>query len=184
VGLALGLGASAASAQVDIPVPVDVLAAPLIAEAKADYAQVQSYLTAAAAKMPAAGYSFKAAPGVRTFGALVAHVADAQIRACSAMNGPRKVSHAASKTGKADLVAALAESFKECDVAWNAVNGVSAFERPIVGNTQRTRLGTLIGNTIHDNEEYGYMAVYLRLKGIVPPSSENASSRGIAAPGR
>ena len=26
-------------------------------------------------------------------------------------------------------------------------------------------------NTVHDSEEYGYLAVYLRLKGIVPPTS-------------
>jgi hypothetical protein len=41
-----------------------------------------------------------------------------------------------------------------------------------MGRAQRSKLGVLVGNTTHDNEEYGYMAVYLRPKGIVPPSSE------------
>jgi hypothetical protein len=41
-----------------------------------------------------------------------------------------------------------------------------------MGQRQRSRLATLAGTVSHSNEEYGYMAVYLRLKGIVPPSSE------------
>lgn len=41
-----------------------------------------------------------------------------------------------------------------------------------MGQRQRSRLGLLAGMVSHSNEEYGYMAVYLRLKGVVPPSSE------------
>jgi hypothetical protein len=41
-----------------------------------------------------------------------------------------------------------------------------------MGRGERTKLGTLIYNIGHDNESYGTLAVYLRLKGIVPPSSE------------
>ena len=40
-----------------------------------------------------------------------------------------------------------------------------------MGQRESTRLGALVRNIVHDNEEYGYMSVYLRLKGIVPPSS-------------
>jgi hypothetical protein len=184
VSFALGLGASAARAQVTVQRPVEVVVAPFIAESRAAYEQVKSYLTAAAGSMPATGYAFKAAPGVRTFGALLAHVADEQMRACSVLNGQSKTIPAASKTGKAALTAALAQSFTECDRAWGAVNGVNAFETYVANDAQRTRLGSLISNTAHGNEEYGYMAVYLRLKGIVPPSSEGAAKRGIAPPGR
>jgi hypothetical protein len=42
----------------------------------------------------------------------------------------------------------------------------------LAGRGQRSKLGALIGNTTHDNEEYGYLAVYIRLKGEVPPSSQ------------
>ena len=37
---------------------------------------------------------------------------------------------------------------------------------------QRSKLGLLAGVIAHSNEQYGYMAVYPRLKGIVPPSTE------------
>ncbi len=38
---------------------------------------------------------------------------------------------------------------------------------------ERSKLGLLFGMTSHSNEQYGYMAVYMRLEGIVPPSSES-----------
>ena len=38
--------------------------------------------------------------------------------------------------------------------------------------SESSKMGALGRTVIHDNEEYGYMSVYLRLKGVVPPSSE------------
>ncbi len=80
--------------------------------------------------------------------------------------------NAASKTSKADLVAALKEAFSICDAVHDSLTDASAAEIVKTGRGQRSRLGLLAGNVSHANEEYGYMAVYLRLKGIVPPSSE------------
>ncbi|MGH7248858.1 MAG: DinB family protein, partial [Pseudomonadota bacterium] len=78
---------------------------------------------------------------------------------------------AGSKTSKADIVAALQASIAECDKAYDSLTDASAVEMMKMGRRERSKLGTLDGNTIHDNEEYGYLAVYLRLKGVVPPSS-------------
>ena len=183
--LASALSASALSAQTaSMPAPA-APGNPLIAEAKAAYTQIKNNLTAMAAKMPPEDYDFKPNPDIRTFGALIAHIADTQTRTCSALAGERKTGDAASKTAKADLVAALQASFNECDAAWNGATDANAFQMAGGGRMQRSRLGTLIGNTVHDNEEYGYGAVYMRLKGIVPPSTENVGGgRGMAAPGR
>ncbi len=145
---------------------------PLIGEAKQAYNGIKNNLQKMAEKMPEEHYSFKPTPDIRTFGQLVAHVADAQMRTCAAVKGEQKQANAASKTSKADLVAALKESSEECDAAFASVTDANANEMVRAGRGQRSRLGALIGTTIHDNEEYGYMAVYLRLKGIVPPSSE------------
>ena len=41
----------------------------------------------------------------------------------------------------------------------------------IFGQPQ-TKLSALWDNLGHDEEMYGYMAVYLRLKGLVPPTSD------------
>jgi hypothetical protein len=146
---------------------------PVIAETKASYNSIKGFLTRAATAMPEENYGFKPTPDIRTFGALLAHIADHQTRFCSTARGAARQGDAASKTAKADLVAALASSFKECDAAWDSITDANAGE--MVG--QRSKLGTLIVDVIHSNEEYGYMAIYFRLKGIVPPSSDRSGGR-------
>ena len=143
---------------------------PTIAETKTAYNNVKGYLTRAAAAMSDENYKYKPTPEMRTFGELLAHIADHQTSYCSTALGARKQGDAASKTTKADLVAALAASFATCDAAWASITDANATE--MVG--QRSKLGTLILDVMHSNEEYGYMAPYFRLKGIVPPSSDRA----------
>jgi hypothetical protein len=144
----------------------------MIAELKQMYTNVKNYHIKMADKMPEEHYSFKATAEIRIFGQLVAHVADSQARTCSAVNGEQKSVNASSKTTKADLVAALKESFDMCDKAFDSLTDARAAEIVSMGQRQRSRLGALAGMVSHSNEEYGYMAVYLRLKSIVPPSSE------------
>ena len=142
-----------------------------IAEAKQAYGGIKNNLTKAADKMPEENYGFKPVAEIRNFGQEVAHVADAQLRTCSTLNGEAKTPNAGSKTSKADLVAALKESFAECDKSYDGLNEANAMEMT-KGQRPRTRLGTLVGNTTHDNEMYGTAVAYLRLKGLVPPSSQ------------
>jgi hypothetical protein len=144
----------------------------LSAEAKQAYNGIKNNLTRMADKMPEENYAFKASPDIRSFGELIAHVADSQARTCSAVNGSPKSVDAAKKTAKADLVAALKESFAICDTAFESLTDDSASKMITSPRGQRTKLGTLNGVITHGNEEYGYMAVYLRIKGIVPPSSD------------
>lgn len=145
---------------------------PLSSELKQMYTGVKNNLTKMAEKMPEENYSFKASPDIRTFGALVGHVADSMANTCSRVNGEAKQLGASAKTSKADLVAAIKEAFSICDQAVDGLTDAKAVEMVQVGRGQRSKLGALMGATSHANEEYGYMAVYMRLKGVVPPSSE------------
>jgi uncharacterized damage-inducible protein DinB len=145
---------------------------PLSTELKQMYTGVKNNLTKMADKMPEEHYSFKATPEIRTFGQLVGHVADSQARTCSAATGEQKAVNAGSKTTKADLVEALKESFTICDAVFDSLTDAKATEMIKTARGERSRLGALAGMVSHSNEEYGYMAVYLRLKGVVPPSSE------------
>jgi uncharacterized damage-inducible protein DinB len=120
---------------------------PLIAETKASYNTIKGYLTRAAAAMPEEAYTFKPTPDIRTFGALLGHIADHQMRYCSAARGTPRQTDFLSKTAKADLVEALATSFKECDAAWDSVTDANATE--MMGS--RSRLGTLILDVVHSN---------------------------------
>jgi hypothetical protein len=143
-------------------------ATPHIAESKQNYTGVKNNLQKMAEQMPEENYGFKATPDVRTFGQLVAHVADTQARLCSMASGEQKSIGAASKTAKADLVAALKDSSAICDAAFDSLTDATATQPAGMG---RSKLALLEYNTGHSNEEYGYMSVYMRLKGIVPPSS-------------
>jgi len=145
---------------------------PMSTELKQMYNGIKNNLTKMADKMPEENYGFKATADIRSFGQLVAHVADAQAGTCSAVNGEQKSINAGSKTTKADLVAALKESFAICDKAFESLTDAKAGEMVTFRQRQRSKLGALAGMVSHSNEEYGYMAVYMRLKGIVPPSSE------------
>jgi uncharacterized damage-inducible protein DinB len=146
----------------------------MVNQGKAQYNSIKNNLTKAAEKMPEDAYSFKPTPELQSFGERVAHMAN-QIGTCSRVKGGEpKQNQAAGKTSKADLVAALKAAFAECDAAWEMMNETTAMETMAGRGGQTTKLGTLIQNNIHDNEVYGTMTVYMRLKGLVPPSSEGA----------
>jgi len=145
---------------------------PIIGEMKQFYTIRKGDLLKAADRMPAEDYNFKPTPAVRSFAQLLAHIIDAQMGFCSAVKGePRKL-NAASKTSKADLVEALKASFDECDSAF-ALMTDSTSAQIVKAGGERSKLGTLLYATLHDNEEYGYLAMYLRLKGLVPPSTDS-----------
>jgi hypothetical protein len=145
---------------------------PLSSELQQSWARTRNNLIGAAEKMAEENYSYKPAPESQSFKDLVAHTADSAMGVCSGYNGePRKLG-AAAKTSKADLVAALKESLAECDKAYSSFTDAKATEMIDSRGGKRSRLGVLYGNTIHLEHEYAQMAVHLRLKGVVPPSSE------------
>lgn len=151
-------------------------AMPILGEMKTWYGQIKNNMTRMAEKMPAGDYDFKPVPEIRAFGELMAHVADAQLRTCSAVNGEPKNPNAAKKS-KDEIVAAMKESFAECDKAFDGTTEANAAQPVNTGGRgpSASRLGMLSRYVvIHSNEEYGYGSIYLRLKGVVPPSSDNA----------
>jgi uncharacterized damage-inducible protein DinB len=146
---------------------------PLSTEAKQAYTAVKNDILKSAEKMPEENYGLKPAPRVRTFGQILGHVAEEQYIFCSAVKGEQKAADVEkAKTSKADLLAALHESFAYCDSAYDGVTDATAVQTIKVGQSQHTRLGMLWRNTVHDNSHYGNLVTYLRIKGLVPPSTE------------
>ena len=149
-----------------------VAAASISKEARQAYTQIKNNLSKLAEKVPEDAYSYKPVDSVRTIGELIGHISDAQTRFCSSVNGEVKPAGASKLKAKAELVAAFKESVAECDKAFDGLTDANAMD-PIKGpRGERTRLSSLLAVVIHGNEEYGYLAVYLRMKGITPPSSE------------
>jgi hypothetical protein len=143
------------------------------------YNAIKNNLLKAAEDMPEDGYSLQPTKAERNFGAWVAHVADAQARTCSAVAGAPKNIDAGSKTSKADLVAALKESFDICDPVYSGTTEANVMELAPSFGGQVPRASALYGAIIHSNECYGEMAVYLRLKDVVPPSTAAMAGRGM-----
>jgi uncharacterized damage-inducible protein DinB len=147
---------------------------PLASEVQAAYARVKPNILKAADKMPAEDYSYKPTPDIRTFARVVNHVTEAQMHICGAANhsDPSAAKVPADTADKATIVEALKASFAECDKAYAALTDANMAEMLQAGPVSRSRLGLLWGTVSHDNEQYATLALYLRLKGLVPPSSE------------
>ncbi len=150
---------------------------PLSTELLQMYTTVKTNLLKMAQKMPDQAYAYQPVPEVETFARRVAHIAGANFRTCAGLQGETKTLDVRSKTAKAELVAALQESFAYCDGVFNALTDATAVEmvNGRIGSPPAqqpwTRLSIMWNVVRHSNELYGYMAVYLRLNGVVPPSS-------------
>jgi uncharacterized damage-inducible protein DinB len=147
---------------------------PLTAATKSAYDMIKGNITKSAEKVAEEHYAFKPSPDVRTFGQLVGHIADANYMICSAAGGSAapKESIEKTKTTKADLQKALAESFSACDAAYAAMTDAKGVEIVKFFGREQPKLAILAFNTSHDFEHYGNLVTYMRIKGIVPPSSE------------
>jgi uncharacterized damage-inducible protein DinB len=146
---------------------------PMSKETKQMYTTVQGYILKSAEKMPEANYSFKPSPDVRNFGAVLGHLADDQYFFCSAAKGERKDAKIEKEvTSKAALIDELKKAFAYCDAAYDSLTDTNGAKMMKFGSNERTLSGILNFNVAHDFEHYGNLITYLRIKGLVPPSSE------------
>jgi uncharacterized damage-inducible protein DinB len=147
---------------------------PTAASARATLDLVKGYITKAADQVPEEMYAFKPTPDVRSMGQLFGHIADANFLICGVATGKKGDMQdiEKSKTSKADLKAALDASFKFCEAGFDGLTPASGAEtvKFFVPGTY-SRLGVLAFNNAHLFEHYGNLVTYMRLKGLVPPSS-------------
>jgi uncharacterized damage-inducible protein DinB len=139
--------------------------------------QVTAWIERAAEKMPEDEYAFKPDPAVRSFGQILGHIADADYLFCSSALGEKSPSPGVekTKTTKAELASALHDAFTYCNRVYDTLTDANANETVKAFGGERNKLGVLWFNASHNLEHYGNLVVYLRLKGIVPPSSERTS---------
>jgi len=138
------------------------------------YSHVQMILLRSAEKMPEENYNFKPVDGVRTYGQILGHIADAQYTFCSIALGEKNpdLDIEKTKTSKADLTAALKTAFSYCDKAYDSMTETSATQTVQLMGGDTPKLGVLNVNNLHSIEHYGNLVTYMRMKNIVPPTSE------------
>ena len=144
---------------------------------KEAYGFLKDVLLRSAEKMPAESYSFKPTDAVRSFGQVLGHVADSQYYFCSTALGEKdpdpKIEQ--TKTSKADLIPALKGAFAYCDKAYDGMTDAAATQTVKLFGGDKPKPVVLTINNMHTVEHYGNIITYLRLKNIVPPTSEPRS---------
>jgi uncharacterized damage-inducible protein DinB len=168
VGLGMVLVASTASAQ-----PASGVASH-VAVLKAQAETIRSIVLRTAEKVPEDLYSFKPTPEVRSLSAVLGHIADGNNLLCGlAASGKAVVDRSnEKKTTRAEIVAALKASYAACDKVFAETTDANASTPVDFFGQKETRLGVLAFNNSHMWEHYGNLVTYMRLKNIVPPSSE------------
>jgi uncharacterized damage-inducible protein DinB len=152
---------------------------PYAAAQKQMFAMVKGNITKSAEQMKEEDYAFKPVDTVRSFGAIIGHIANANFMICSmgsgAANPMKDTDIEKTKTTKADLQKALADSFAFCDAQFDALTEAKAAEViDFFRGSKLPRLNVLGFNIAHDMEHYGNLVTYMRIKGLVPPSSQGS----------
>jgi uncharacterized damage-inducible protein DinB len=143
--------------------------------AKAQFDMIKANLSKTAAKVPEDVYSFKPTPEVRSFAELIGHVADANFMICGAAAGEKAPQGGfEKKTAKAELAKALDDSIAYCDKVIASLDDVKGAATVQFFTGPAPKLGVIFFNISHCNEHYGNLVTYMRLKNIVPPSSERS----------
>jgi uncharacterized damage-inducible protein DinB len=149
---------------------------PMQTSIKAVFDMLKGNLSKTAEKVGEDLYAFKPTPEVRSLGQLIGHIADSHFSICAAAAGekPSQSGIEKSATTKAALSKALNESIAYCDKVIAGLDDTKGMEVTKFFTGPTTRLGILAFNTAHSYEHYGNLVTYMRLKGIVPPSSERS----------
>jgi hypothetical protein len=130
------------------------------AAVKAGFDEVSGWLAASADLVPADKYTYKPVNTVRSFGELMAHVADGMNWYCagakSTANVPWSDALEKGKTDKPTVVAALKRAIADCAAVYG---------------TPTARIDKLMGNVAHSSLHYGNAITYMRMLGLKPPSS-------------
>jgi len=166
---------AAAAAMLTATLPATALAQDVYTKsAKSQFAMIATNLSKTATKVPEDVYAFKPTPEVRSLGELIGHVADANFAICAMAAGenPPQTGFEKGKKSKADLVKGINDSIAYCDKVIASLDDVKGTAAVPFFGTPTPKLSVINFNVQHCNEHYGNLVTYMRLKGIVPPSSE------------
>jgi hypothetical protein len=150
---------------------------------KRQHQSIRGFLLKSAEVMPEEHYTFEATPAQRTYAEFIGHIANANYGQCSVMAGEpnpmapaggtrRNLETEAPKLSKADLVKLFGDALAICDRAYEKITADNVLTMVQQGQRQSALASLAVANLTHNQETYGTMVVYLRLKGITPPSSE------------
>ncbi|MEZ4589069.1 MAG: DinB family protein [Gemmatimonadales bacterium] len=143
-----------------------------------DVAKLQSqyygWSIKAAEQMPEADFAFKPTPEVRSFGEIAGHLANANYAFCAAAKGEKspQTANYEKATGKAAIVAGMKAAQEYCDQALKSIPHERSMAEVTLFGMKGTVNWVMAFNLAHNSEHYGNLVTYMRMKGMVPPSSQ------------
>ena len=172
---AMMLGAGSLQAQMGGGAP----AASMSAVMKGDWDNIFSLIVRMGDKMPAENYHFKGTPDIQEFGQRMAHILGAEFRTCERVKNDGQTLKFSDTPEKAEIMAATKVVKTACDAVYSSAKDADLMKPVGAGGRGAPPMlfQVLNANLQHSQEVYGYMCVYLRLKGIVPPSSDRTEPR-------
>jgi uncharacterized damage-inducible protein DinB len=177
-----GFGAASCGGGSQAPAPSAGAAQNPVSDAvRNNWNSVKRDIKESAEQMPEENFAFKPTPDVRSFGDILTHVAGASYEFCASAKNEdapfQEKSFEGKMTTKADIVKVTNDAIAYCDGAFAQLTDANLSETvhaAFGGKNQVTRAGSLIGQIGHDNEHYGNLVTYFRLKNTVPPSSKRS----------
>jgi uncharacterized damage-inducible protein DinB len=146
-----------------------------VASFQREYERIKINMTEEAERMPEEFYPFTPGPIMRSYGELMGHITNSQFSICAVLRGvpnPNQGVDNEDYKSKAQAKKALAASFAFCDPAFSSLTEKSLMGYVKEKDGELTRAGSIAHFFAHGNDVYGYAAVYMRLKGIAPPTTE------------
>ena len=155
--------------------PFDLAAQnPVVSSLRGLYDITKSNITSTAEILEERHYSYRPTEDVRTAGQILAHVANAQFMFCSSAAGeqsPSSEDYEQTATTKAQIGSALQRAFAYCDGVFANMTDAQVSRSVQFFGGANTAGGVLAFNSAHNYEHYGNLVTYMRMNGIVPPSS-------------
>ena len=154
---------------------------PLAAVIQRSFDIYTNYLALAAEMMPESAYDFHPTPELRSFGEQINHASSTQYSFCNQAGLPPGVERQTWPRPAPTTKAAIIEAFKQSTAYCNRVLAaapeswlmeiVPAVGGPSSGQIKGSRAHIFIYNIVHSSEDYGVITTYLRMQGVMPPSS-------------
>ena len=151
---------------------------PIVSAFKTRYQTAKSNFIESAAAMPADGMDYKLTPEQRTFGDWISHTAGMNFSTCALMAGKSAPANDSGKAKtKAEIEKTIGESFAYCDGVINGMSDAQALTEVTIGTRKVVPVDAMIGYIANLNAHYGNMVGYMRMKGVVPPSTARSAKK-------
>ena len=147
---------------------------PLVQSLKGIFDITKTNIMATAEILDDEMYAYRPTDEVRSAGEILAHLADGQFSFCGSAAGDPDAgpeNFEETRTHKAEIIDALEQGFAYCERIFARTTDAGAAAPADFFGAPNTVGGILAFNSTHNYEHYGNLVTYMRINGIVPPSS-------------